>query len=123
MRGSKGRNKGVREYLQGGERGRAREKRRFKMSHQWSECVECRIVAASLLHHTDKSRCESHCSQLQVVSGDKPPHNMIFLLPLSFSALHRSFSSVLPLCLCQHVCVCVRVPVLVFINNYLWEMK
>lgn len=106
MRGSKGRNKGVREYLQGGERGRAREKRRFKMSHQWSECVECRIVAASLLHHTDKSRCESHCSQLQVVSGDKPPHNMIFLLPSPLSiALSHLFSLSVSASMC--VCVCV----------------
>lgn len=31
------------------------------------ESVEYGIVAGSLFHHTDKSRCESHCSRLHVV--------------------------------------------------------
>lgn len=73
------------------------------------DSVEYGIVSSSLFHHTDKSRCEIHCSRLHVA--------MMFLFRHSFLTLHCSFSSISPFC------ECVFVLVLVFINNYLWEMK
>lgn len=57
---NKKRNKGLHEYLEG-ERREVRGKR-DALDVMSVESVEYGIVAGSLFHHTDKSRCESHCS-------------------------------------------------------------
>lgn len=63
--GSKKRNKGINEYLEGG--GKEERGKRDALDVTSVDSVEYGIVAGSLFHHTDKSRCESHCSRLHVV--------------------------------------------------------
>lgn len=58
--GSKKRNKGTNEYLEG-ERREERGKR-DALDVTSVDSVEYGIVAGSLFHHADKSRCGSHCS-------------------------------------------------------------
>ncbi len=130
--GSTKRNKSMHEYL---EREGREKRRRSDVTSVESVCVcVCvnGIVATGLFHHTDKSRCESHCSELHVVRRTNllTTWSSSFVSPSRLSiALSHLFSLSVSLSVCVCVCVCVRervcmcVPVLVFINNYLWEMK